>query len=211
MKRRRIILADDHRIFSAGLKRLLEPEFEVVRIVEDGRSLVSSVKELRPDLAVVDISMPGLNGIEAARQILDASSLATKVVLLTMHEDVSYATTALDDGVHGYVLKNSDPSELLMAIREALRGRTFVAPAIADAVFRSQRRRSRTGEPKLTSRQREILVLLAKGLAAKEVAAKLDLSTKTVEYHKYHMMQQQGIRTSAELIQYAIKHGIVTL
>ena len=158
MKRRRIILADDHKIFAAGLKRLLEPEFEVVRIVEDGRSLVSSVKELRPDVAVVDNSMPGLNGIEAARRIIDTSP-ATKVVVLTMHEDVSYATTALDDGVHGYVLKNSDPSELLMAIREALRGRTFVAPAIADAVFRSQRRRSRREEPKLTSRQREILVL----------------------------------------------------
>lgn len=209
MTRPRIILADDHKIFAAGLKRLLETEFEVVAVLEDGESLVSAARELRPDVVVADISMPRLNGIEAARQIM-ADDPSTKVVLLTMHEEVSYATTALADGVHGYVLKHSDPAELLLAIREALAGRVFVAPALAKDVFRASRSKTATKESKLTPRQRDILRLLTEGLAAKEIAARLHLSRKTVEYHKYRMMQNLGLETSAELIRYAIKAGITT-
>ena len=139
MRRPRVMVADDHRIFAEGLKRLLEPEYEVVSIVKDGKSLIAAAKELQPDVIVADISMPGVSGIEAARQILEDNPDA-RVVLLTMHADIAYATTALSDGVLGYVLKHSEPKELLTAIREALRDRVYVAPTIAGDVFRARRR-----------------------------------------------------------------------
>ena len=211
MKKPRLIVADDHAIFAEGLKRLLDPEYEIVAIVHDGNSLVSSASELHPDLILADISMPGLNGIEASRKIRE-TGVSTKIILLTMHQDVTYATTALDEGVDGYILKHAEPKDLLEAIREVLKGYLYVSPTMAAEVFsyRSRSDSNRKNQVKLTSRQQEILRQLAAGRIAKEIAANLALSQKTVEYHKYRMMQVLDIRNGAELIQYAIRHGFAS-
>jgi DNA-binding NarL/FixJ family response regulator len=213
MKRPRVLLADDHKIVVEGLRNLLEPEFELVGTVEDGRALVAAAAELRPDVIVADISMPLLNGIEAARQIKKADSGA-KIVFLTMHPDVTYATRAFEAGASGYVLKHSAPSELVTAIREALKGRTYVTPMIAKDVLQSFMDRSHKREDvfhKLTPRQREILQLVTEGRSAKEIASLLNVSPRTVEFHKYRMMEDLGLRTNAELIQFAIKHGLASV
>ncbi len=211
MKRARVLLADDHKIVVAGLKGILEPEFELVGTVHDGRALLKAARELRPDVIVVDISMPLLNGIEAVRQLKKANDRA-KVVFLTMHPDVTYASRAFEAGASGYVLKHSAPAELVTAIREALQGRTYVTPMIAGELMRSYQDGS--GKRKdpirtLTPRQREVLQLLAEGHSAKDAAAILGISPRTAEFHKYRMMRELGIRTNAELMQYAIKHGVV--
>ena len=213
MSRTRVILADDHKIVLEGLKNLLEPNFDLVGTVEDGRALLKAVKNLHPDVIVADISMPLLNGIEAVRQIKKADP-NVKVVFLTMHPDVSYAAEAFEAGASGYVLKHSAPSELVAAINDALKGRTYVTPMIAGELLESYR----NGSPKrndaltkLSSRQREVLQLLAEGKVAKEVAKILKISSRTVEFHKYKMMEALGIKSSAELVQYAIKHGIVSI
>ncbi len=211
MKRARVLLADDHKIVAAGLKGILEPEFELVGTVQDGRALLKAAQELRPDVIVVDISMPLLNGIEAVRQLKKANDRA-KVVFLTMHPDVTYASRAFEAGASGYVLKHSAPAELVTAIREALQGRTYVTPMIAGELMRSYQDGS--GKRKdpirtLTPRQREVLQLLAEGHSAKDAAAILGISPRTAEFHKYRMMRELGIRTNAELMQYAIKHGVV--
>jgi DNA-binding NarL/FixJ family response regulator len=213
MKRLRVLLADDHKIVLEGLRNLLEPEFEIVGAVEDGRALVAEAKRLDPDIVVADISMPGLNGIDAARQIrkMDARM---KIVFLTMHADVSYAAEAFNAGAAGFVLKHSASHELITAIREAMRGRTFVTPIIAgDLIDSYQKGPRQQGEMKaeLSPRQREVLQLLAEGKSIKEVATVLNISPRTVEFHKYRMMEQLKINTSAELIQYAVKHGIISL
>ena len=213
MKRLRVLLADDHKIVLEGLRSLLEPEFEIVGAVEDGRALVAEAKRLGPDVVVADISMPELNGIDAARQIrkMDARM---KIVFLTMHADVSYAAEAFNAGAAGFVLKHSAPRELITAIREAMQGRTFVTPIIAGDLIDSYQKGSRQqGEMKaeLSPRQREVLQLLAEGKSIKEVAAVLNISPRTAEFHKYRMMDQLKIKTSAELIQYAVKHGIISL
>ena len=213
MKRPRVLLADDHKIVVEGLRSLLEAEFELVGTVEDGRALVAAAAELRPDVIVADISMPLLNGIEAARQIKKADSGA-KIVFLTMHPDVTYATRAFEAGASGYVLKHSAPSELVTAIREALKGRTYVTPMIAKDVLQSFMDKSHKREDavhKLTPRQREILQLVTEGRAAKEIASLLNVSPRTVEFHKYRMMEDLGLRTNAELIQFAIKHGLASV
>lgn len=211
MKRARVLLADDHKIVAAGLKGILEPEFELVGTVQDGRALLKAARELRPDVIVVDISMPLLNGIEAVRQLKKANDRA-KVVFLTMHPDVTYASRAFEAGASGYVLKHSAPAELVTAIREALKGRTYVTPMIAGELMRSYQDGSgKRKDPirKLTPRQREVLQLLAEGHSAKDAAAVLGISPRTAEFHKYRMMRELGIRTNAELMQYAIKHGVV--
>ena len=209
----RILLADDHKIVLEGLRTLLEPECDIVGTVEDGRALLAEAEKLHPDVIVADISMPLLNGIEAVRQIKKADP-KIKVVFLTMHPDVTYAARAFETGASGYVLKHSAPSELVTAIREALRGRTYVTPMIAGELMESLREgvhRQRHLVKKITARQREVLQLLAEGRSAKEAAAILHVSTRTVEFHKYRMMQQLNLKTSAELVQYAIKHGIVSI
>jgi DNA-binding NarL/FixJ family response regulator len=214
MDRPRILLADDHRIFLDGLRSLLEPEFEIVGMVEDGRSLLDEVEKHRPDVVVTDISMPQLNGIEATIHIKKIDP-DVRVVLLTMHGDVTYASRGFEVGASGYVMKQSATHELVAAIREALRGRTYVTPMIAGDLLRSFREngniRPEDIRVKLTPRQREVLQLLAEGLSTKEVADKLNISARTVEFHKYRMMQELNLSTSAELIHYAIKHGIISI
>lgn len=210
MKRPRIILADDHRIVIEGLRNLLEPEFELVGTVENGRALMDATKKLHPDVVVADISMPLLNGIEAVRQI-KKNDPAVKVVFLTMHPDVTYAAEAFDAGASGYVLKHSAPSELVTAIHEVLKGRTYVTPMIAGELIETYKKGDNVRNveiSKLTTRQREVLQLLVEGKSAKEVAGILNISTRTVEFHKYKMMEMLGIKTSAELVQFAIKNGI---
>jgi DNA-binding NarL/FixJ family response regulator len=210
MSKPRVLLADDHKIVVEGLKSLLEAEFQLVGTAEDGRSLVSAAAELRPDVIVADISMPLLNGIEAVRQIRKRDK-QVKVVFLTMHPDVTYAASAFEAGASGYVLKHSAPSELVTAIHEVLRGHTYVTPMIAGELMGAYREgfAQKTAHVELTSRQREVLQLLAEGKSAKEIALILNISTRTVEFHKYRMMEDLGIKTVAELVRYALKHGIV--
>jgi DNA-binding NarL/FixJ family response regulator len=206
----RLLIADDHKIFAEGLKRLLNADFDIVGVVEDGRDLVAAAEKLRPDVMVVDISMPMLNGIEAVRQIKKVHP-EIKVVFLTMHPDVAYAASAFKAGASGYVLKHSAPDELVTAIREGLKGRTYVTPLIAGKLLHSYESGSHSEVDKvlsLSSRQREVLQLLAEGRSAKEIAAILNISSKTVEYHKYRMMEDLGIKTAAELVRYAVKQGI---
>jgi len=208
----RILLADDHRIVTEGLRNLLEPEFELVGIVEDGRALLDAAEKLRPDVIIADISMPLLNGIEAVRQIKKTNK-DVKVIFLTMHPDVTYAVSALEAGALGYVLKHSAPSELITAVRRALKGKTYVTPLLEGEIMLSPKKGSierREESSHLTKRQREVLQLLAEGCLAKEVASILNISTRTVEYHKYQMMRDVGIKTVADLIRYAIKHNIVS-
>ncbi len=213
MKKPRVLLADDHQIVLEGLKNLLGGEFELIGSVQDGRALVDQAATLRPDVIVADISMPQLNGIEAARQIKKTDK-NIKIVFLTMHPDATYAANAFEAGASGFVLKHSAPSELITAIHEAIKGRTYVTPLIAGDLIRTYQER---GSPeknlfkKISPRQREILQLLAEGKSAKEIASILNISTRTVEFHKYKMMEQLNIKTSAELVQYAVRHGIISL
>jgi DNA-binding NarL/FixJ family response regulator len=212
MTRPRLLLADDHVVFLEGLKKILDPEFELVGEVRDGRSLIDAAKKHRPDVVVADVSMPHLNGIEAARVLRDAG-LHSRIVLLTMHDDVVYATEALRAGVSGYVLKNAPSSELLTAIREALKGNLYVAPSLAKEVFELLSANTRRGDEehrRLTVRQIEVLQLIVKGLSAKEIAHRLAISHRTAEHHKYNMMDYLGIKTTAELIQYAVKNNLVS-
>jgi len=211
MKRPRILLADDHKIVTEGLKGLLEPEFELVGIVEDGRALLAAAEKLRPDVIVADISMPLLNGIDSVRQIKKTHS-EIKVVFLTMHPDVTYAVSAFEAGASGYVLKHSAPTELVTAIRSALNGRTFVTPLLAGEFMQHAKARAgqRDESTRLTERQREILQLLAEGKSAREIATVLNISSRTVEFHKYRIMKDLGLKTAAELVHYAVRHGIIT-
>ena len=213
MSRPRVLLADDHRLVSEGLKSLLTEDFDIVGMVEDGRALVASAKELHPDVIVADISMPHLNGIDAIAQ-LKKSNASVKVILLTMHQDPAYARRALEAGAVGFVVKHSAPAEIVMAIHAALKGQTFITPALASDVLRQAAHGSegaREDAGHLTPRQREILQLLAEGCSAKEIAARLSISPRTVEFHKYQMMEMHGLHSSAELIHFAIKHGVVSI
>lgn len=210
MRRVRVLLADDHRLVAEALQKLLEPEFELIGIVADGFALLDVAAEKKPDVIVTDISMPGLNGIEALEE-LKKKNPDVHVVCLTMHRELAYARRALDAGALGYVLKHSAPEELVMAVRAAAEGRTFITPAIAGEVLQSiQSGDVATADPvrKLTLRQREILRLLADGHSAKKIAKRLKISPRTVEFHKYTMMDTLGVSTSAELIRFALKNHV---
>ncbi len=206
----RVLIADDHKIVVEGLKKLLSQEFEIAGAVEDGRELVKAAEKLHPDVIVADISMPSLNGIEAVRQVKKVHK-EMKIVFLTMHPDIAYAVSAFKAGASGYVLKHSAPDELVSAIRAALEGKTYVTPLIAGKLLEFYEEGA-SGQKEevsvLSPREREVLQLLAEGHSVKEIAAILKLSVKTVEYHKYRMMENLGIRTLAELVRYAVKQGI---
>lgn len=212
MKKPRVLLADDHKIVLEGLRGILESEFEIAGAVEDGRALVAAAERLRPEVVVADISMPGLNGIDAAGQIRKIDE-RIKIVFLTMHADASYAAGAFEAGASGFVLKHSAPQELITAIREAMHGRTYVTPMIAGDLIGSYQKGPLQGgglKAELSPRQREVLQLLAEGKSAKEIAAVLNISPRTAEFHKYRMLEQLHIKTSAELVQFAVKHGLVS-
>ena len=205
----RILLADDHTILLEAFRKLLTPAFEIVGAVSDGRALLEAAKKLKPDVVVLDISMPGLNGIEVCRQ-LQPRLPDTRWVFLTVNEDPDLAAEAILLGASGFLLKNSAASELFSAIQQALEGRCYVTPLLTKGqpmgVFLKRARR-REGE-KLTARQKEVLQLLAEGLLMKQVADVLGVSTRTVAFHKYTMMEHLGVKTTAELIQYAVKRGL---
>ena len=210
----KVLLADDHKILIEGLRGLLEPEFELLDTVEDGRQLVAAVDALLPDVIVADISMPGLNGIEAGRQTLKNHPKA-RIIFLTMHSDIAYAAEAFRLGAAGYLLKRSAAAELVTAIREVLAGGVYVTPPIAKGLMTSSvvsgGLRADGPSASLTSRQREVLQLVAEGNTIKEIASILNVSPKTVELHKYRLMEHLDMRTTAELTRYAVKHGIVQL
>lgn len=210
MTRPRILIADDHKIVVAGLIKLLNPDFDIAGVVEDGRELVSAASRLRPDVIIADISMPLLNGIEAVRYI-KKSHEEIKVVFLTMHPDATYALRAFEAGASGYVLKHSAPAELVTAIKEALRGRTYITPLIAGKLLQAygdEAANPAVAFDNFTPRQREVLQLLAEGHSVKEIATVLNISTKTVEYHKYRMMENLGFHSADDLVGYAKQHGL---
>jgi DNA-binding NarL/FixJ family response regulator len=213
VSRSRVLIADDHQILAEGVKGLLEPEFEVVALVADGRELVTAAKRHRPDIIVADVSMPSLNGIEAAA-LLRTAGICAKVVFLTMHRDVAYARRALETGAAGYVLKHSVASELVAAVRAAQRGETYVTPLIAGELiesYRADEHRERLPGGLLTRRQLEVLQLYVEGRSAKEVAAVLKISKRTAEAHRARILEGLGLHSMAELVQYAIRNGIISV
>jgi DNA-binding NarL/FixJ family response regulator len=208
-----VLLADDHRMVVEGLKTLLASEIELVGVVEDGAALVETARKLRPDVIVADISMPHLNGIDALAQ-LKRDDEDVRVVFLTMHQEVSYARRALEAGALGYVLKHSAPAELIAAIRAAMNNKTYVSPTLAGEVFQAIKRGPEKASDLVASlnpQQRRILQMLAEGRSAKEIGRIMAISPRTVEFHKYRMMETLGMHTSAELLLFAIKQGIVTI
>ena len=210
MSRPRVLLADDHRVVSEGLKRLLVDYFDLVGAIEDGRALIAAAKRLKPDVIIADISMRHINGIDAMVQ-LKKESPNIKFVFLTMHQEPAYARRALEAGALGFVVKHAAPEELVMAVQYALKGQTFITPSLAKQVMMKVRNEDKTGHRLLTPRQREILRLLAHGMSAKEIGAELALSARTVEFHKYNMMEAHGLHSNAELIHFAIRTGVVTI
>jgi DNA-binding NarL/FixJ family response regulator len=213
MKRSRVLIADDHSMVIDGLRALLEPEYEVVGAVNDGRAVLPEVRRLQPDVVVIDISMPLLNGLDCARQLRDAGCTA-KILILTMHPDATLAQEALAAGASGYVLKSSPGSELKAALGDVLRGRIYLSAAVTRDMDEVMGRMTSIHEDvwaRLTPRQREVLQLLAEGKSHKEVANVLNISVKTAEYHKYAILDKLGLKTNAELFQYAIRHGIIAV
>ena len=211
--RPRVLLADDHLLVAEALRSLLTPEFDLVGVVEDGRALVEAAARLRPDVIVADITMPHLNGIDALIQLRQGGD-QVPVVFLTMHRDVTFARRALEAGASGFVLKHSAADELVTAIRAALKGETYISPQMAGDVLSAMKQGTdQPADPvaSLTPRQREVLQLLAEGRSAKEIASSMGISSRTVEFHKYQMMETLGVHTNAELIHFAIKHGLVEL
>lgn len=211
MTKPRVLIADDHRMMAEGLKRLLQPHFELVGLVEDGLELLAAAERLQPDLVVVDISMPRLNGLDAIERLRGVRP-GIRVVVITMHGEVAYARRALKAGALGFVLKSSAPDELIVAIRSALAGRAFVSPEIAAELTAAGGASGRGRSPGtlLTRRQTEVLQLLAAGKGGKEIAALLGVSIRTVEFHKYKLMESLGLRSVAELVRFAVEQGIVT-
>jgi DNA-binding NarL/FixJ family response regulator len=207
MTRPRILMADDHLMLLEAFKALLEPDFEVVGTVTDGRALVEEFSRLHPDVVLLDVAMPLLNGLDAGRQ-LKAQRRSVKLIYLTMNPDPDLAGEALRLGASGYVLKSSAAQELKQAIQEALRGRSYITPLITRDVVGSLIQQ-RTSRNELTARQREVLQLLAEGKSMKEVGAILDLTPRTVAFHKYRMMEQLRLKTSAELVKFAVQQGVV--
>jgi DNA-binding NarL/FixJ family response regulator len=205
----RLLLADDHRIVVEGLRAILTPEFDLVGIVDDGRKLVEAAMKLAPEIIVADISMPHLNGLDAIAQLKDLGCTA-KVVFLTMHKDATYAARALALGASGFVLKHAASTELLEAIRTARNGGVYVTSEIEAGLQELKTRRTVSiTSPSLTSRQREVLQLFAEGNSAREVAASLHISPRTAENHKARIMAQLRLETTADLVQYALRHGII--
>ena len=209
MARIRVLLADDHALLLGAFERLLSGEFDVVGQASDGREAVAAADRLKPDVVVMDMSMPLLNGLDAARQI-KRKLPDVKIVFVTMNEDSDLAAEAFRSGASGYLLKRSAASELSTAIREVVQGRSYLTPLITDALIGTllhPEEHKPTRE--LTSRQREVLQLLVEGRSMKEVASILDVTPRTVAYHKYTMMAQLKVKSTAELVQYAIKQRIV--
>lgn len=209
MNRSRVLVADDHRIVAEGLRGILEPTYELVGIVENGRELVDQALALRPDVIVADITMPLLNGLDAMA-LLQRQDCRSKFVFLTMHKDVTYAAKALRQGAMGYVLKHSASEELLKALKAVFAGEKYVSGEIASGLEGREDAAEQIEDLRtLTTRQREVLQLFAEGKSAKEVATNLGISARTAENHKARIMTQLKLHTTSDLVQYAIRHGLI--
>ena len=201
-----VLIADDHAIVKEGLVSLLEQYgLDVVAAVGDGHSLLDAARRLRPDVIVTDVSMPGLSGLDVLAR-LKAERLDSKVIVLTMHKDADLATRAIRAGACAFLLKNSAGEELLTAIQQAMAGRMYLTPTLTKEVIERMSAPADQAEPELTVRQREVLRLILDGRRMKEIAAALNLSTRTVETHKYQMMETLGVTSTAELVKYAVEH-----
>jgi DNA-binding NarL/FixJ family response regulator len=211
--RPKIVIADDHILVAEACKKLLEPEFDVVATVGDGRALVEVATALKPQVLIIDVGMPLLNGLDAGQQIREALHWV-KLVYLTMTEDADLAAEAFRRGASAYLLKTCAASELTVAVREVLKGKTYLSPAIAkdtiDFLLRQDKELKEESQ-RLTGRQREVLQLLAEGKSMKEVASVLNLTTRTVAFHKYRIMEVLNAKSSAELVQYAVRNHVVAV
>lgn len=209
--RPRVLIADDHNLVAELCKKLLETDFDVVGVVANGRALVRAAAELKPDVIVLDVAMPVLNGLDAGRNIKQTLP-AVKLVYLTMNPDVEVAAEAFRCGASGYLLKTCAAAEMVLAVRDVLRGKSYVSPALSrDAIsfMRRQNKKMVKEDERLTERQREVLQLLAEGKVMKEIGDVLHMTTRTVAYHKYRMMEVLGAKSNAELVKYAVRNHIV--
>jgi DNA-binding NarL/FixJ family response regulator len=207
----RIVIADDHTLVAEACKKLLESEYEIVATVSDGRALVRAAAELRPHLIIVDVAMPLLNGLDAGQQVKEFLP-AVKLVYLTMNHDIDLAVEAFRRGASGYLLKTCAASELVIAVREVLRNKSYLSPMIAKDTVNFLLRQDKKlieEEDRLTERQREVLQLLAEGKCMKEVAGVLNITTRTVAFHKYRIMEVLNAKSSAELVQYAMRNHLI--
>jgi len=207
MNRIRLLLADDHVMFAQGLESLLQDEFELLGRVENGQELVDATLSLKPDLILVDISMPGLNGFDAVREI-KARGSEPKIIFLTMHDDATLLAEAFRCGASGYILKQAAGEELIDAIRKVADGNNYVSPLVTNLPPGPLSVKSQ--KTTITPRQREVLELISRGLTMKEIASQLNISTRTAESHKYEMMQTLGVETTAELIRYSLRLGLIS-
>ena len=207
MKRIRLLIGDDHVMFAQGLESLLRDEFELVGAAGNGEELVEMTLRLEPDVVLVDISMPVLNGFDAVRRIRKSNS-ETKIIFLTMHDDATLLSEAFRCGASGYVLKQAAGEELVNAIKEVAHGNSYVSPLLTD--LPDEPVKLHTQKTTITPRQREVLELVSRGLTMKEIASQLNISTRTAESHKYEMMQTLGVETTAELIRYSLRLGLIS-
>jgi len=210
-RRPRVLIADDHTLVAEACVKLLEPEFEVIGIFADGQALLAAVPELKPDVIVLDVGMPLMNGLEAGKRIKKLLR-AVRIVYLTMNTDIGIAAEAFRGGASGYLLKSSAAAELVTAVRDVLKGKQYISRLVAGDVesFFLETRVSHMGQEILTNRQREVLQLLAEGRSMKEVAYILKLTPRTVAFHKYKIMERLRVRTNSELVQYAIREHIIS-
>jgi DNA-binding NarL/FixJ family response regulator len=208
MRRPTVLLADDHAIVTDGLARILkEANFDVVGAVRDGQQLLDAAARLRPDVIITDLSMPGLTGLDALAR-LRTGHIQSKVIVLTMHHDADLATDAIRGGASGFLLKESAGDELLTAVRHALAGKVYITPTVTQEIMERMAVPAKAKAPQVTPRQRDILRLLVQGQRMKEIAATLGLSTRTVEGHKYQMMEALGVTSTAELVRYALERRL---
>ena len=206
MNRIRLLLADDHVMFAEGLRSLLRDEFELLGTVANGKELVEATLESKPEIILVDISMPVLNGFDAVREIRKSGS-DTKVIFLTMHNDATLLAEALRCGASGYILKQAAGEELVNAIREVAQGNHYISPLVTSLPPPSKTKQAKRT---ITPRQREVMELISQGLTMKEIAAELKISTRTAETHKYEIMETLGVETTAELIRYCMRLGLIS-
>ena len=210
-RRPRVLIADDHTLVAEACVKLLEPEFDVIGTFANGQALLAAAPELKPDVIVLDVGMPLMNGLEAGKRIKKLLR-AVRIVYLTMNTDIGIAAEAFRGGASGYLLKSSAAAELVTAVREVLKGKQYLSPLVANdaEAFFLEARISHMGQEKLTNRQREVLQLLAEGRSMKEVAYILKLTPRTVAFHKYKIMERLRVRTNSELVQYAIREHIIS-
>lgn len=206
----RFLIADDHAMFAEALRTYLEKTYAVEEIVSNGRAMVDAAVRLRPDVIIADVAMPLLNGLDAARRVKEQMPSA-KFIFLSMHDDPNLAAAALELGPIAFVLKHSAGTELFKAIDHVLRGQPYLTPKLRSVDWVESRARARQYSKEMTPRQRDVVQLLAEGRSMKEIAGLLDLSEKTVEFHKHHIMESFNLKSNADMVLFALKHGLISM